>query len=158
MWRIMMITVVMTVLVPSAWGESAPFPAKAIEQVKAAHQAYVEAWLSNDPKAIMATLTDDAILMPHHGVAPVVGKDAIQAFWFPPDAPPTKVTRIVNSVTEVDGQGDLAFVWGRSELVFEYDGKTYSNEGNYLSILRRGDDGRWRISRRMWNDPVPDVN
>lgn len=65
---------------------------------------------------------------------------------------------MVNSVTEVRGNGDFAFVWGRSELAFTYEGQTFRNEGNYLAVLRKGDDGRWRISRRIWNDPVAETD
>ena len=97
-------------------------------------------------------------MIPHHGVEPLVGTEAIEQFWFPPDSPPTTVTHLTNSVTEVDGRGDLAFVWGRGELVFEYDGATYSNIGNYLSVLRKGADGQWLIARRIWNDPVAQVD
>jgi uncharacterized protein (TIGR02246 family) len=127
------------------------------EDTDTVKEANLAAWLANDAEAVMATLTEDAVLLPHHGVAPVVGAEAIRRFWFPPDSPPAKVTHMVNSVTEVDGSGDMAIVWGLAELEFTYEGKTYRNNGNYLSVLRRGDDGRWRIARRIWNDPMPEV-
>ncbi len=129
-----------------------------LEAVKAAQQAYVDAWLANDADAVMATLTDDAIMIPHHGVDPIVGTEAIRQFWFPPDAPPTVVTHLTNSITGLEGVSGQAIVWGRSDLAFEYDGVTYSNAGNYLSVLRKGADGSWRIARRIWNDPVTEDN
>jgi len=139
-------------------GGSAGLSAEDVDAVTAANQAYVVAWLANDPDAIMSTLTDDAVLIPHHGVDPVVGAQAIRDFWFPADSPPAKVTRMVNSVTEAQGSDHLAIVWGRSELVFTYEGTTYRNRGNYLAVLKKGEDGRWRIARRIWNDPVAEVD
>ena len=139
-------------------GGSDGLSAEDVKAVKAANQAYVDAWLANDPEAVMSTLTHDAVLIPHHGVDPVSGAKAIRQFWFPPGSAPTKVTHMVNSVTEVQGSGPLAFVWGRSELAFTYKGQTFRNEGNYLAVLRKGEDGRWRIARRIWNDPVAEVD
>jgi ketosteroid isomerase-like protein len=63
---------------------------------------------------------------------------------------------MVKSVTEVQGPGDIAFVWGRSELEFVFAETTYRNGGDSLSVLRKGGDGRWRIARRIWNDPIAD--
>jgi len=48
--------------------------------------------------------------------------------------------------------GGIGHVRGSFSLSFEYDGKTLSNHGDYLSILRRLPDGSWRISHRAWND------
>ncbi len=88
----------------------------------------------------------------------MVGSEAIREVWFPADGPPAKVTHMVNSITEVQGDGDMAFVWGRSELEFTYEGTTFRNAGNYLAVLKKGEDGRWRIARRIWNDPVAETN
>lgn len=49
---------------------------------EAATQRYREAWLSNDPRRIMATLTPDAALYPST-LPPIVGGDAIRKFCFP---------------------------------------------------------------------------
>ncbi len=139
-------------------GWSAGLSEKEVKAVKAANQAYVDAWLANDPEAVMSTLADDAVLIPHHGVDPVVGAEAIREFWFPPGSPSTKVTHMVNTITEVQGSGPFAFVWGRSELAFTYEGTSYRNRGNYLAVLKKGEDGRWRIARRIWNDPVAETD
>lgn len=52
----------------------------------------------------------------------------------------------------------MGVLWGRAELVWEYEGVTNRNCGNYLSVLRKGADGSWRIARRIWNDPVTEEN
>lgn len=119
--------------------------------VKAADQAYAEAWLANDPDAVMATLTRDAVIVPS-GMEPFEGPEAIRAFWFPPDSPATTVKEYRLDQDEVAASADLAYVRGSFTLAFDYDGDSYQNEGSYFSLLRRNDDGGWRISRRTWND------
>lgn len=135
-------------------GDSPALSMADIAAVKAANQAYVAAWLANDPEAVMSALTRDAVLIPHHGVEPVIGAAAIRDFWFPPDSPPARVTHMVNTVTEIQVSGDIAIVWGRSELEFVFGETTFRNSGNYLSVLKKGEDGQWRLARRIWNDPV----
>jgi hypothetical protein len=54
--------------------------------------------------------------------------------------------------------GDQGVLWGRFALVFsfEMEGRKRSlrNAGTYLMALRRDSDGEWRITHRMWDDPV----
>jgi uncharacterized protein (TIGR02246 family) len=125
--------------------------AQAIRQV---HEAYHVAWLANDSAAVMAALTEDAVLMPHHGVLPVEGAGAIKQFWWPPESPPARITEFTSDVEEMTGSGTLAYLRGRFTLAFEYEGETYSNSGNFLRIFRKRGDGSWRMSRSIWNDPV----
>lgn len=124
--------------------------------VRDAVQAYVQAWLSNDADAVMATLTDDIVLQPHHGDDPVVGAEAVRAWWFP-EGPPTVITDFSVETRAVKGSNSLAYAWGRSSVVWDYEGKSYSNEGNTLSVLRKGKDGKWRIAHQIWNDPPNEV-
>ena len=41
------------------------------DAVRALDQAYVAAWLAGDEKALSSLFTDDAVVIPHHGDAPV---------------------------------------------------------------------------------------
>lgn len=120
------------------------------EAVMAADWAYAEAWLTNEPDAIMRTLTDDAVIVPS-GEPAVEGPEAIREFWWPDDEPPTTVTGYAVRQREAGGVPGFAYVRGTYSLSFDYDGALFESEGTYLSLLRRGDRG-WRISHRMWND------
>jgi uncharacterized protein (TIGR02246 family) len=124
-------------------------------------EAYVTAWRENDPAAIMAALTEDAVLMPHHGVPPVEGQAAIREFFWPPDSPSTTVTEFTRVPDEIAGSGDLAYVRGRFSLTFttqtEGEEQTMSNQGSYLIVVRKQADASWRIARSIWNDPVPEA-
>jgi uncharacterized protein (TIGR02246 family) len=128
-----------------------------LEAIRALHEAYRAAWLANDSAAVMKTLTEDAVLMPHHGAPVVEGAAAIREFWWPSEFPPATVTEFTTQVVEITGSGELGYLRGRFTLSFEYDGQTYSNSGNFLEIARKLDDGTWRIFRRIWNDPAPNV-
>lgn len=133
-------------------GSSVADPASEPEAaIAVADRAYAEAWLDNDAEAIMATLTDDAVLVPS-GLPVLEGPQAIRGFWWPEGSPPTTVTRFTLTQHEIQQEGTMGFVRGSFALEFEYDGKTYSSQGEYMSILRRQEDGSWRISRRMWSD------
>ncbi len=122
-----------------------------LDLIRAADWAYANAWLSNEPERVMATLTEDAVLAPSN-LGVIEGVDAIREFWWPADAAPTTVTDFTLSQVEAGGSGNMGFVRGSFSLDFAYDGTAYSNQGEYLSLFRKGPDGSWRISHRMWND------
>ncbi len=122
-----------------------------LEAIKKADRAYVDAWLTNDADRVMATLTDDAVILPF-GIPAIEGTDAIRTFWWPADSPPATITEFTAVQHDAGGDGDIGYVRGSFSLSFEYDGKTLSNHGDYLSILRHLPDGSWRISHRAWND------
>jgi len=126
--------------------------------VRRAVDAYRDAWLKNDASAVMATLTRDAVLMPAHARAPVVGGDAIRRFWWPDGGPPTAVTAFDTPIEEIGGSGAVAFARGRFALSFRVgapDAAVRSISGAFLMILERQADGRWLIARRMWDDRIP---
>ena len=132
-------------------------PAAEAAKAREVSNAYGQAWLKNDPKAILDTLTSDAVLMPP-GIAPISGMEEIKKFWWPVGGPATTITGFQTQIDEVGGCGDTAFVRGRSQFTFtsEENGKTttHTSSNKYLMILKRQADGRWRIFRRMWN-PQP---
>lgn len=136
--------------VPDGAEPSEGLTAEQEEAVLAADWAYAEAWLTNEPDAIMRTLTDDAVIVPS-GEPAIEGREAIREFWWPPDEPPTTVTGYAVRQQEAGGRPGFAYVRGTYSLSFDYDGALFETEGTYLSLLRRGDRG-WRISHRMWND------
>lgn len=138
--------------------ECSPLSAQEVRAVEAANQAYPKAWLAGEPEGVMSTLTEDAVLIPHHGDPPVEGAAAIRRHYWPKGSPPLKVTEYSMTAAETGGCSSLAYARGRFRLTFRFgpagEEKTFSNEGNYLMIFRKS-GGRWKISRFIWNDPVP---
>ena len=87
----------------------------------------------------------------------MVGMAAINEFWFPVTAVKTTITRFVQTVDEVGGEGTLAYVRGKSEVAWtmEDQGKSqrWRTGGNFMAILRKQADGRWLMSHLIWDDP-----
>lgn len=154
--KVLVLAAAVVALQTSGCTSHSGFSAEDEVNVRGAVQQYVKAWLSNDPDAVMATLTDDIVLQPHHGGDPVVGAKAVRAWWFP-KGPPTVVTSFREEIKGVAGSGSLAYAWGQSSVAWTSEGKSYSKGGNFLSILRKGKDGVWRMSHHIWNDPPNQV-
>lgn len=120
--------------------------------LRALDQAYATEWIDGDADGVMALFTEDATIVPHHGDAPIKGREAIRNFWFNPDYPPTAVPEWRREATEIFVSGDMGVVRGRSRLVWEYDGtRTTIPEGNYVIVARRGEKA-WRIRLLTFND------
>lgn len=126
------------------------------ERIQATVNEFAGAWLANDPTRVLATLSEDAVLIPHHGHPVVAGRKAIEEFWWP-EGQPARVTRFSATQDEVSGMSSLAYARGRFVLAFEYEGIEYSNEGNYVVLLKKDPQGVWKISHRIWNDPLPET-
>ena len=139
---------------PSAGDRARALEPADARKVRAVNDAYVSAWLRNDPAAVLAVFWNDAVLIPQ-GRSPISGLDEVRRFWWPP-GPPTTVTGFTHTTDEVGGSGSFAFARGSFVLDFEWEaeGKRNSqrNRGNYLMVFRRGPTGEWRISHRMWSD------
>jgi uncharacterized protein (TIGR02246 family) len=122
---------------------------------EAATQAYREAWLSNDPQRIMATLTPDAVLYPST-LPPIAGSEAIRTFWFP-SSPTTRVVAMELSIDRVHVDGDTAVTSGMGSLTFVVttngvDAAPRTQRSWHVNVLRRQRDGSWLIWKRMWGD------
>lgn len=144
------------------WKEEFPLTAPdMIVKIKMVCEAYRTGWLANDADAVLNLFAEDAVLLPHHGDKPVIGKSAIRNFWWPPDAAPATVRTFQATMDEVRVSGDIGYVWGEFSLSFSFEQegreKIASNGGTYLMLMRQQADGEWLITHRMWDDPVPQI-
>ena len=122
-----------------------------LNAMRAAAESYADAWLTSDADTVMATFVDEPVLSPSQ-LPYLEGQDAARAFWFPADSPPTKVSEFTMTEIEASGSGNLGYVRGIFRLAFEYDGSDYENHGKYVTILRKSQDGEWRITHHIWDD------
>ena len=143
---------------PALTAAGSSLSADDIANIKQVHKRYEQAWLQGNADGVRSLFTEDCVLLPHHGVAPRVGKKQMNEFWFPASGPAITITRLTLSLENIGGDGQIAYVWGREEVAWTtlQDGKTTSssNQGTFLDILQKQPDGEWKISHRMWDDPV----
>jgi len=128
-----------------------------VAAIRAVLERYRVGWLAGNPDTVRSCFAQDAVLLPHHGVLPVVGMAAINEFWFPASSPKTTITKFVQTLDEVGGEGTLAYVRGRSEVAWTVEetakSQNWRNGGNFLAVLKMKGDGKWLMSHLMWDDP-----
>src|SRR5882724_1813340 len=129
-----------------------------IAKIKRVHSRYEEAWLKGDADGVRALFTEDCVLLPPHGDKARVGQKGLNEYWFPPDAPPTTITRLVVTPQSIGGDAEIAYAWGTDEVAWttEQNGKTTSaaHKGMFLNVLRKQANGEWKVSHHMWDDLV----
>lgn len=126
--------------------------------IKAVMEGYRTAWLKGDAAGVLDSFTDDGVLLPHRGGTPVMGRAAMQKYWFPAEATLAKVIKLNITFEQIGGDCQFAYARGRDEVgwTMEENGitKTYGNSGTYLNVFRKTPAGSWRITHHMWDDPA----
>lgn len=129
-----------------------------VAKIKQVHKRYEETWLRGDADGVRSLFTEDCVLLPPHSDVPRIGQKGLNEFWFPPNAPPTQVTKLVVTLQSISGDGQIAYVWGTHEVAWTtvQDNKTVSasHSGTFLNVLEKQPDGEWKISRHMWDDQI----
>jgi uncharacterized protein (TIGR02246 family) len=158
--RLLAFATLILALVPNPCARTdprAPLSASDVAAIRAVLERYRVGWLAGNPDTVRSCFAQDAVLLPHHGVLPVVGMAAINEFWFPASSAKTTITKFVQTLDEVGGEGTLAYVRGRSEVAWRAEDGAHSqnwrNGGNFLAVLKKQADGKWLMSHLIWDDP-----
>jgi uncharacterized protein (TIGR02246 family) len=122
--------------------------------VRAIDGEWAKAATAGNGDAIAALYTSDATLLPPN--EPIVKGDGIRKYF-------TEFTNGFSSkaelnTTAVEGSGDLAYAVGtyRMELTPKKPGaKPLKDEGKYIEVMKRQDDGTWKIVYDIWNSSAP---
>ena len=120
---------------------------------------YVAAWHAGDSSAILGHLAPDAVLLPHDGLTPLIGRDAARAFWFGGRWPSGGIGSFKFALIDAESRGeDSAIAWGTRELEYwqieSGEKVTYGFRGTVLLVFARSGTS-WTISHFMWDDPPP---
>jgi len=149
---------VLLLIGPGGKGPGNGLTAEDFAKIKQVHSRYEEVWLKGDAEGVRALFTEDCVILPPHADRPRVGKKGLNEFWFPPNAPPTKITKLAVIPESIGGDGQVAHAWGTDEVAWtiEQNGKTTSasHSGIFLNVLEKQANGEWKISRRMWDDAI----
>jgi ketosteroid isomerase-like protein len=94
--------------------------------------------------------TSDAMFGPPNGPA-VSGHDALVQFarTFPP------TSGFTLRQVDVDGRGDLAYVYGKYSWTLMLPQGQVPDSGKYIEVWRKQSDGSWKITRDVFNSDVP---
>jgi len=111
---------------------------------------WADAIRRGDTAALVALVSEDAEFWTH-GAPPVVGREQLESAFKAFFAEYSAVQRFEEKERTV--VGDYAFLRGEevNTLTPKTGGEKFEYRQRAFSILRRGDDGRWRFWRGMTN-------
>jgi len=124
-----------------------------VAALRQAVERYVQTSLAGEWDAWTALSSDDAVFLQPNGPA-IEGRTALRA-WI-------EGFRGMESFTatpiDIHGRGDLAYVRGTYAFALGPAAAVQmADNGKWVTIYRKQDDGSWRIVRNIWNsnEPVP---
>jgi len=148
------IAVVVAVLAGSGSGgaqEPAASAGVVRQALDEAHQAFAAAEVRKDVDAMLATWSDDIVLMPP-GKEPVYGKKAVAQYLDPLRTSKHRVLSERFLTVDLQIAGNTAYEVGHVVGEEQAPGKEVTRyRTKYLSVWKRQPDGRWRICRDMWD-------
>ena len=137
-----------TTLMACQTGETNGLSDDDLAAIRGVFENHRENVLAGNWSADLDLYTEDAVRLPPFGAA-VQGRTAIAEELFAID---TVLAFEMNTI-EIDGRGDLAYVWNTYTLSAIPVGseERVAADGKSILILRRDADGSWRIHRVIWN-------
>ncbi len=119
--------------------------------------SFQEALASKDVERFLSFWAEDGTVFTP-GAPAAKGREAILAFWKPILENEHAALRWTPVFEEVASSGDLGFTHGSYVLESKgEDGAPATRTGKYLSVWRKGKDGRWRVVADIgMPDPAPE--
>lgn len=123
-------------------------------QIAKTADAYTQAMLAGDARAVATTFTVDGSERPPHHQA-FKGRAAIQQRYEAFFKGPVKMTAFAISPIESTIAGNVAYYDGTStQRLLLPDGKTVADAGKHIAILKRI-QGEWKLAYLTHNGDVP---
>ena len=114
---------------------------------------FIEAYNRGDAAAVADFYTEDAKILPPNQEM-VSGRRAIQEFW--QTAMDMGVRKINLETAEMGYDGNVAYERGVSTVTIQpQGGPEMTAKGKYLVVLKRQDDGSWKLAVDIWNSDSP---
>jgi ketosteroid isomerase-like protein len=116
--------------------------------------AFVGNWIEGNVAVLVANHAERGSRMPP-GQPSVDGRDRIAAYLQSEvDSFSGRTLELSERGEEVDG--DLGYAWGNYRVAYKLpDGSDFDNEGKYVTVSQKGDDGCWRNTWVLWNSDSP---
>lgn len=144
-------TAALPLLLALCWVPEAAAQDPAAAEVERVRDAWIEAANRDDAAAVAALYADDATVVTAAGEV-VRGREAIERMWAEGFGG-VDDTRVTPSRTGVSG--DLAFDAGEFRQTV-HEGVPAPARGRYIVVLRRQEDGSWRIVEHISAVPPPE--
>jgi len=124
------------------------------EGIQALQKRDIAASMAFDVNALLDQWTDDAVLLPPRH-EPIVGKAALRRFFEEKKEHYANYDMLAydEEWNEVMVVGEYAYQWGT--VSFRMKPPTGSEIGGVVPavrILKREEDGEWRVARAIWNE------
>ncbi len=125
---------------------------KTIDEFNAAS---IEAMTTNNSAKVAPFYAEDAVSMPPNE-GPVKGRENIMAWMKKMGDMGVKIKTAKFSTVESDAAGNVGYEVGEYEMTMEMApmGEMADN-GKYLAIFKKQQDGSWKVHAEMWNSSKP---
>ena len=119
------------------------------EELSKMNRDFAAALNNKDAVAAANLYTEDATLLPPNE-PPVTGRSNIQKYW--EGAIGAGAFDVKVATTSTGSNGDLGFEVGRFQMnIKQADGSVTVENGKYIELLKRMEDGTWKSTHGVWN-------
>ena len=129
--------------------------AEDIAAIKQLAEDWRSGWLAGDVEFVLSLYAENPVLMPQ-GQSAIFGKENIRPLY---EAVMKEVEfESQYKVMDVEVSGDLGYFWCSYTLTAtpKASGQTFEVTGKYLCIVKRQEDGTWKITKLIDNsDQTP---
>ena len=120
-----------------------------VAAIRATTEPWCRACVDQDWDTLLAFCTDDIAFLPPN--APGVSGEAVRPYLdsFPP------IKAFAEEFEELEGSGDVAWATGPVTMTLDVSGEEVAIVGKFMDAFRKGEDGKWRYARIVWNTDSP---
>ncbi|AFH47745.1 Hypothetical protein IALB_0031 [Ignavibacterium album JCM 16511] len=120
-------------------------------QIEKLNKIYAQSIISNDTKTMMSLYTEDVVSLPSY--QPMIrGIETLRTLSEQVENSEWKTTSFDMKTTDIIPTGNFVIEVGNYKMTMSGPGvPDWSDEGKYLTVWQKQDDGRLKIKIEMWN-------
>jgi uncharacterized protein (TIGR02246 family) len=122
--------------------------AEAKRAIDKGNAQWIEAWEKGNPEMLAAIFTDDAVML-SQGRKVFKGRQQILERQKEAMESVTRPIKVSVVTVKIWLDGDTAYETGKYKYEYAEKGKPITEEGRYVTIWKRRDDGSWKLSMDM---------
>ncbi len=122
--------------------------AEAKRAIDKGNAEWIEAWEKGNPEMLAAIFTDDAVMLSQGGKV-FKGRQQILERQKAAMQSVTRPIKVSVITVKIWLDGDTAYETGKYKYEYTEKGKPTTEEGRYVPMWKRQDDGSWKLSMDM---------